>query len=210
MFFRLAVVFLHLIQRHIVISVDSSCQSDGHFDRVVDHECRLKRIEEILEKFVKIDYTWTQVAVAPSTECNSKNQPPSECPIGWITFNGSCYFFSKDAANFTKADGICVKNGAHLCHIESPGENAFIRGKVKSLTAADWWLGGTDSEQEGTWKWFRSGQLLSFSDFAAGQPDKGHPLDIEHCLDMKKDWDFKWNDEGCQLEINFICEKSLI
>lgn len=69
------------------------------------------------------------------------------------------------------------------------------------------WLGGSDREQEGVWKWETSNELLTITDWIKDQPNNFNNQD---CLTVHTDpdVDFKWNDEYCSKRLRFVCERN--
>jgi hypothetical protein len=69
---------------------------------------------------------------------------------------------------------------------------------------------GTQTFQEGTWKWGRTGEQVEFTALCKGQPDNGVNKN-EHCLHLYGDpaanCDFKWNDCPCITLLKPICQK---
>ncbi|KAL3056030.1 hypothetical protein OYC64_018689 [Pagothenia borchgrevinki] len=71
------------------------------------------------------------------------------CPAGWRKFGSSCYFFSTVSASWEQSRQNCTAGGAHLVIVDSEEELEFIASKIKG----DTWIGLSDREEEGTWKW---------------------------------------------------------
>lgn len=44
------------------------------------------------------------------------------CPINWVEFGGSCYWFSRDGLTWAEADQYCQMENAHLLVINSREE----------------------------------------------------------------------------------------
>jgi hypothetical protein len=59
--------------------------------------------------------------------------------------------------------------------VSSAAEAAAIHAQVSSLApaASDYWLGGNDAAQEGTWRW-ASGAAWGITHWRPRQPDGGH------------------------------------
>uniref|UniRef100_A0A8P4K0D8 C-type lectin domain-containing protein n=1 Tax=Dicentrarchus labrax TaxID=13489 RepID=A0A8P4K0D8_DICLA len=93
----------------------------------------------------------------------------------------------------------CLQKGADLLIINSREEQV-------SCGISYMWIGLTDSETEGRWKWV-DGTPLTISYWASGEPNgkKG-----ENCGDIKShDAENSWNDEGCSSSLFWICEKKV-
>uniref|UniRef100_A0A669B7W2 CD209 antigen-like protein A n=1 Tax=Oreochromis niloticus TaxID=8128 RepID=A0A669B7W2_ORENI len=71
------------------------------------------------------------------------------CPAGWSKFCCSCYLLSGRSGSWDSARKNCIDQGADLVVIDSPKEQNFI----VSITQYKTWIGLSDIEQEGTWKW---------------------------------------------------------
>ncbi|XP_052762167.1 asialoglycoprotein receptor 2-like [Mya arenaria] len=90
----------------------------------------------------------------------------STCLDGWIPFNGSCYLFAHHhmQLTFTGAEQYCRQhNNAHLVHVNNALENAFIKDQLREKQTTSWWMGLTDEDIEGVWKWFDTDTVASFT-----------------------------------------------
>uniref|UniRef100_A0A671LAE1 C-type lectin domain-containing protein n=1 Tax=Sinocyclocheilus anshuiensis TaxID=1608454 RepID=A0A671LAE1_9TELE len=69
----------------------------------------------------------------------------------WIPFRNSCYLFSHDTMNWTKAKDYCEEKGALLLKIEAGSEKEwqFVTNFAKPH---DYWVGLTD-QNTGQWRW---------------------------------------------------------
>ncbi|KAA8590710.1 hypothetical protein FQN60_014644, partial [Etheostoma spectabile] len=92
----------------------------------------------------------------------------------------------------------CILKGANLVIINSKEEQDFLRKFQKLM-----WIGLTDSETEGTWKWV-DGTPLNESYWDSGEPNGGEK---ENCVKIKKfDSEKSWNDLRCTAPLYSICE----
>ncbi|XP_034002682.1 C-type lectin domain family 6 member A-like [Trematomus bernacchii] len=71
------------------------------------------------------------------------------CPEGWRKFDSSCYLFSTEKRSWEQSRDNCTARGAHLVIVDSEEEQEIIT----SMTKKDTWIGLSDREEEGTWKW---------------------------------------------------------
>ncbi|MBF0337229.1 MAG: VCBS repeat-containing protein [Nitrospirae bacterium] len=110
------------------------------------------------------------------------------------------------------AKANCEKLGGYLATITSTDENKFLIDNLFSVTPNDkfCWLGATDAESEGTWKWVTN-EKLEFTNWDSYQPDNYQGN--ENCLEYwppKTQWnsgtEWKWNDSDCSNSKVSLCE----
>ncbi|XP_052762419.1 hepatic lectin-like [Mya arenaria] len=133
----------------------------------------------------------------------------TSCPDAWTAFMGSCYLFGHDLMTFHEAAVLCKSYEANLIHIETSNENTFIEDQLKHLyrasSATAWWIGLTDENVEGLWKWHDTDTLATFTDWFPGEPSNGG--NNEDCASIYVREGFHWNDVNCQLFKYYpICE----
>ncbi|XP_026232665.1 uncharacterized protein LOC113173469, partial [Anabas testudineus] len=104
------------------------------------------------------------------------------CPPGWTKSWCSCYFLSTDSGSWKAGREDCRSRGADLVVIDSIEEQTFL----STFTNMSTWIGLSDKDKEGTWKWV-DGTLLTvmFWFWASNQPDNGNGVTEwgeEHCV----------------------------
>jgi C-type mannose receptor len=77
-----------------------------------------------------------------------------------------------------------------------------------SFTGIDFWIGLTDTDTEGLFKWVDDNSRATFTDWYQSQPDNGG--NIEDCVHFKAIWNMQWNDRGCLSTEKSICEKKIM
>uniref|UniRef100_A0A3P8RYW4 C-type lectin domain-containing protein n=1 Tax=Amphiprion percula TaxID=161767 RepID=A0A3P8RYW4_AMPPE len=110
--------------------------------------------------------------------------------FGWVHFSDSVYYVSSTMKNWQESRDDCIQKGADLVIINSREEQEFTRHFRKDI-----WIGLTDQEMEGKWKWV-DGSPLTKSD--------------EDCGDIKffaEEND--WNDKPCHFKNVWMCEKTV-
>ncbi|KAM8773189.1 uncharacterized protein AB9X84_014534 [Acanthopagrus schlegelii] len=116
-------------------------------------------------------------------------------------FRGSFYYVSSTKKTWQQSRDDCLQKGADLMIINSKEEQDFANQFKKYM-----WIGLTDSQREGTWKWV-DGTLLTKSYWTSGEPNGGTH---ENCGDIKNyDAANSWNDESCSHSLYWVCEKKL-
>uniref|UniRef100_A0A672Y7R2 C-type lectin domain family 17, member A-like n=1 Tax=Sphaeramia orbicularis TaxID=375764 RepID=A0A672Y7R2_9TELE len=124
------------------------------------------------------------------------------CGKGWKRFGGSCYFLSNDTASWETGRDYCRNSGGDLVIVNSKEEQKFIAGFKRGS-----WIGLSDHEKEGIWKWV-DGSPLTLSFWTPGQPNNGanNPvLGQQNCGEIFSKG--KWNDVSCNNKLHWICEE---
>ena len=82
--------------------------------------------------------------------------------------NGHRYARIEVPLPFAEAAALCEERGGHLATVSDEGENAFLY----EMFATDrlCWLGGSDAETEGEWRWI-TGEPFDYSNWSKGQPN---------------------------------------
>uniref|UniRef100_A0A673K7S0 C-type lectin domain-containing protein n=1 Tax=Sinocyclocheilus rhinocerous TaxID=307959 RepID=A0A673K7S0_9TELE len=70
---------------------------------------------------------------------------------GWINYQSSFYFISSEWKSWTESRRYCTEKRADLIIINNGEEQEFIQ---KISGGAGVWIGLTDSDVEGRWKWY--------------------------------------------------------
>lgn len=123
---------------------------------------------------------------------------------------GAFYFSCAQGLNWNDAVATCVGAGMHLVHIDSEDEDAWLQ----DLLDADAWIGATDQESEGVWRWSDDGAQFwmgrssgsatggSYAHWAGGEPSDF--FSTENCARLAADG---WSDTGCEDSLPYVCEQ---
>lgn len=129
------------------------------------------------------------------TPKNTETPVEPSIPDTAVEFNGHYYQVYDTPMTWDEAKAYCESLGGHLATITSAEENNFIKDLVSSGTKNAYWLGASDAEEEGVWKWI-TGEPFEFTNWSSGEPnDNGEIGDLypEDYLEMYKS-SGKWND----------------
>lgn len=118
--------------------------------------------------------------------------------------NGSHYYCSYNNYSWENAKNLCQNNGGHLAVINDDAENSFVANFMMASSA---WIGGHDSNTEGTFEWI-NGDSFGYTNWQSGQPnDYGSG---EDCIRMKSSglWTDKSHYNNYEVIMEVPCEKS--
>uniref|UniRef100_A0A4W6FX41 C-type lectin domain-containing protein n=2 Tax=Lates calcarifer TaxID=8187 RepID=A0A4W6FX41_LATCA len=129
----------------------------------------------------------------------------------WVYFKHSFYYISSTTKSWPNSRNDCLQRGADLVIINSKEEQEFMR-RFKQRT----WIGLTDRETEGTWRWVdgtllstRFTALLFYSTTYIAQMHL-RLCKTEDCVEIKfHDEENSWNDIPCGDQNFWICEKTV-
>jgi len=130
------------------------------------------------------------------------------CPVDWIFLNDKCYLMSPTIMNWYQAQQFCAEKGGWLAEIFSLEEQSSINDIL--LDNIYYWIGLTDSAEEGHFVWQHSNQSLSWSNWGKGEP--AHGYSDEDCAVMVNDisiWpSWQWHSINCNYDHgnNFPCQ----
>ncbi|KAM4725678.1 C-type lectin domain family 4 member E-like [Anableps anableps] len=145
-------------------------------------------------------------------------RPPRPEVKGWELHGGNCYYFSTSTSTWTESRRSCVDLGGDLVKIDSREEQVFLEARLRDVMKNDedkFWIGLTDSEEEGRWFWMdRSPLDESLKFWNKKEPDNwtGQNPAGEDCVRMGEKGgthDLKcWFDLSCDARQKSICEKA--
>ncbi|XP_062407537.1 CD209 antigen-like protein E [Sardina pilchardus] len=94
---------------------------------------------------------------------------------GWSYFNASVYFLSSERKSWSSSRKECRERGADLVIINSREEQEYLR-----RFGVDIWMGLTDADSEGDWRWVDNEPLVT-GYWMNGEPNNGFGQTNENC-----------------------------
>ncbi|XP_056282838.1 C-type lectin domain family 4 member M-like [Pseudoliparis swirei] len=137
------------------------------------------------------------------------------CLPGWTFMNSVCYYFafSEDILprSWDDAREFCKIQGGDLAVINSRENHLAITRLIsgykdpQSTGSTDFWIGLTDTEQEGTWKWL-DGTRLTEGYWIDGEPNNQGNEDCVATFPKSNPFQ-AWNDAPCSYHLKWICQR---
>eukprot|EP00057_Strongylocentrotus_purpuratus_P023236 XP_011677710.1 PREDICTED: C-type lectin mannose-binding isoform-like [Strongylocentrotus purpuratus] len=137
----------------------------------------------------------------------------AKCPdASWTPFQGNCYKYFDNKANFTQAMSACrnLTNGqschADLVSIHSVEEQEFIASLCheQSPCNGEWyWIGLYQPDPNGPFLW-SDGTPVNYTAWKSKEPNNAN--NNEDCAHLFRLPSLFWNDRNCWHEMFFICK----
>ncbi|XP_052464228.1 C-type lectin domain family 10 member A-like isoform X3 [Carassius gibelio] len=133
--------------------------------------------------------------------------------VNWTRYQSSFYYMSKEKKNWTESRRYCTERGADLIIINNREEQDFIHNRSGN---GIFYIGLTDSEVEGTWKWVdNTTHVLTSGFWVQGEPNAGQGIVDDDCVVTvavpPPEWGnlVGWLDVACNKPFQWICEKRI-
>lgn len=149
---------------------------------------------------------------APTAHAAPEPLPVLDCRDDCACERGSLgeFMFCPTPVSHDEALERCSLAGGSLASVDDAPLNAWLSARMAELDADDFWLSGTDAEDEGVWRWgdgrvffdvsADGGALRSFAPWDEGQPND---LNGEDCM---RSTGGVWRDLDCSDAIAFVCQ----
>jgi len=133
------------------------------------------------------------------------SQSMKTCDGSIHPLTGNCYKSFSSTAEWPDAKTACENWGGYLVTIHFQDEMTFVDNLA---SCGQFWIGLSDLKSENTFQW-TDGALLAnsaaYANWDPGEPNnKGNSEDCVHVYSNGK-----WNDEDCDADKCFVCEKNL-
>ncbi|XP_019617679.1 PREDICTED: uncharacterized protein LOC109465000 isoform X3 [Branchiostoma belcheri] len=128
------------------------------------------------------------------------------CPQGYTRYQRSCFKVFGNRKNYYGAKRVCQTDGGSLAMPKDSSTNSFLLNLGNKIRGGPFFIGLSDQNAEGQWRFADNTPLGSFTNWDPGEPNDSH-VSGEDCGELKSTG--KWNDVKCHSEIQYICEVSL-
>ncbi|KFU84339.1 Macrophage mannose receptor 1, partial [Chaetura pelagica] len=124
------------------------------------------------------------------------------CNKGWRRYGTYCYFIGHVPATFAEANITCEREKGYLATVESRYEQAYLTSLVGLRHEKYFWLGLSDVEDQGTFRW-ANGEAVSFTHWDATMPGSK-----PGCVAMRTGSAAGlWNVLDCETKQRYICKQ---
>uniref|UniRef100_A0A8C2ITH9 C-type lectin domain-containing protein n=1 Tax=Cyprinus carpio TaxID=7962 RepID=A0A8C2ITH9_CYPCA len=140
---------------------------------------------------------------------------------GWTYYQSSIYYMSKEKMNWTESRRYCMDTGADLITINNTEKRVSKNKQTNKKTfynmsgGAAVWIGVTDSDVEGTWKWVDGRNVTSEFWAYNAQIKEPNGATKENCavtVAVPQEMFCElvgWIDVACNRAFQWICEKRI-
>ncbi|XP_030251081.1 C-type lectin domain family 4 member D [Sparus aurata] len=145
-----------------------------------------------------------------ATNCSAPVFKCTECPDKWLHVGEKCFFMTPDKQDFATSAQKCQEMGAHLAILSNKEEHDAVEKEGRRIAGfiTYYWMGLTDSETEGQWKWVDNSTItIPFWDLEKNEPDNhqsGGP-EGEDCA-VVNSYSQTWYDVPCSFAYPRICQ----
>ncbi|XP_065454482.1 C-type lectin domain family 4 member F-like [Chrysemys picta bellii] len=134
----------------------------------------------------------------------------TKLPRGWRFYGGNFYYFSHKKKSWDKAEQFCVSQDSHLISVPSQAEQEFLSRETQGKAH---WIGLTDLETEGSWRWVDGTEYREDASRGFWAPNEPNNYELEtdggeDCVHTDPRFQNLWNDAKCSLLFRWICKQA--
>ncbi|CAJ1085705.1 Hypothetical predicted protein [Xyrichtys novacula] len=126
--------------------------------------------------------------------------------VEWSWMGGPYITYVEKYMTWADAEKNCISLGGHLASMHGLYHRNVIKNLIfKKSRNPDSWLGGSDSEEEGAWRW-TDGTAFDYDNWCPGEPNNG-PGVGQNCLYYNAGRRC-WDDNECEKQFPSVCMKA--
>ncbi|OXB84688.1 UNVERIFIED_CONTAM: hypothetical protein H355_001165 [Colinus virginianus] len=123
------------------------------------------------------------------------------CQRGWKRHGFYCYFIGNTFVTFSQANHTCESHQAYLATVQDRYEQAYLTSLVGLKTERYFWIGLSDVEEKGTFKW-TNGEHVLFTHWNSEMPGRR-----PGCVAMRTGTaGGLWDVIKCEEKAKFLCK----
>jgi len=138
---------------------------------------------------------------------------PPQCPAGWSTKLGRCYYFSNTTADWFKAWQSCGDLRAHLLSVETKVEGDKVVEWINTYSGGkyNWWTSGCNDNALGVWTWYGTLNKITYQNACRNEAYTSGVTFDQHCLSLSTDCGYQWLPKTCSdASLRYVCEKDAV
>ncbi|GAA6229182.1 CD209 antigen-like protein A [Lates japonicus] len=183
---------------------------------------RTREMDQMMADIHSVNETYQSVDLyCPVVNQKTKERICKKCHDSWRLFEAKCYYFSSRMLTWSSSRAWCRTQGGDLLIINSEQEQSFIFDTSQALerSSTRLWIGMTDAEEEGDWRWVDGSKVTSDVQYWLNRPGMGTEPDDwkvedpvgEDCghIDTSENTLVSWMDGSCKIPYRWICEKNV-
>ncbi|XP_035528597.1 perlucin-like protein isoform X1 [Morone saxatilis] len=137
-----------------------------------------------------------------------------KCPNKWLHVGDQCFFLSTDRQNWNDSIDKCKEIGGHLAILTTREQHEAVEKEGRRIGGlyTNYWIGLSDIESEGEWKWVDKSDLKNpFWNVQKSEPDNNLSggAEGEDCAVVDSFYQ-NWFDVPCSFSYPRICQMDAI
>ncbi|KAK3781212.1 hypothetical protein RRG08_047753 [Elysia crispata] len=140
------------------------------------------------------------------------SEHPTTCPPGYRQLDDHCFLLMTETMTFFDATVACDVVDGKLVEIVSPEDQSRVENylnTVKSSVSTNIWLGATDLQQEGTWRYLSHDNEDAISTWSHWAPSYPRVDRSSNCAAISLPNGWRWQSSSCSYHQQVLCEVTL-
>ncbi|KAM8810846.1 macrophage mannose receptor 1-like [Eudromia elegans] len=138
----------------------------------------------------------------PLQDATVTTEADPACLKGWERHGFNCYLVGYTSVTFMEAKKACERSNSYLTSIEDRYEQAFLTSLVGLSPEKYFWIGLSDMEERGLFKW-ADGAAVLYTNWNAAMPGKKGGCVVLRTGNTAGLWDV----QNCEVKAKFLCKK---
>uniref|UniRef100_A0A8C3QRN8 MRC1 protein n=1 Tax=Cyanoderma ruficeps TaxID=181631 RepID=A0A8C3QRN8_9PASS len=124
------------------------------------------------------------------------------CLKGWERYGFYCYLVGHTSVTFSEAKKTCERSSGYLTSIGDRYEQAYLTSLIGLSSEKYFWIGLSDMEEQGIFKWV-TGEGVLYTNWNAAMPGKE-----AGCVALRTgNAAGLWDVQNCEVKAKFLCKK---